>query len=197
MKRLLLSLAPLALLAACGQLSASAPDRDPGTVYAVPRAQVQAALMRAELPPLVFGDHPPRMQAQLVDDSHVAFVLKKSGAEVMRYIVTLAPAENDGTLVSVDMTGPETGQFGNVRARLDQNPTVRRLYVLAMHEQIASDLERRPYDITRLYPAMAAATAANMPSIMAQFDRAAEEDRRRSRENIDKAYRDEARGKSY
>ena len=197
MKRLLLSLAPLALLAGCGQLSASGPEHDPGTVYAIPRARVQTVLMRTGLPPLVFGDYPPRMQAQVIEDFHIAFVLTKSGAEVMRYIVTLEPAENDGTRVRVDMVGVESGRFGNVQERLAQNPTVKNLYLLAMREEIAADLERRPYDVHKLYPAMAAATAANMPSIMAQFDRAVEADHRRSRENIEKAYRDEARGKSY
>jgi hypothetical protein len=197
MKRLLLTLAPLALLAACGQLSASEPEHDPGAVYAVPMAQVQAALMRTDLPPLVFGDHPPRMQAQVLDDTHIAFPLTKSGAEVMRYIVTLEPAENDGTRVSVDLTGPESGRFGNVRERLAGNPSVRHLYLVAMREQIASDLERRPYDASKLYAATVAATSANIPMIMEQFDRAAEEDHRRARENIDKAYRDEAREKAY
>ena len=197
MKRLLLSLAPLALLAACAQVSASEPERDPGTVYTMPRAQVQAVLMQTDLPPLVFGDHPPRMQAQVLDDSHIAFILRKDGAELMRYIVTLGPAENDGTRVVVDLVGVESGRFGNVQERLTSNPTVKRLYLLAMREEIAADLERRPFDVGKLYPAMAAATAANIPTIMEQFDRAAEADHRRSRENIEKAYRDEARGKAY
>jgi hypothetical protein len=197
MRGILLLLAPLALLTACGQLSASEPAVDPGTVYAVPLPQAHAVLKRAELPPMVFGDDPPTMQAQIVDDQHLLYIVKKDGSEIMRYTVTLSPAEAGATRVAVELTGAENSRFGNIRQRLEQNPTVKHLYLVAMREEIASDLEQRNFDMTKLYGATAAATAANMDSIMDRFDRAAEEDRRRSRENMEKAYRDEARGRAY
>jgi hypothetical protein len=66
-----------------------------------------------------------------------------------------------------------------------------------MNERIASALERRPFEMSRIYPVMGVATLANINAIMAQFDRASEQYKRSSRANIEKAYRDEARGVDY
>lgn len=66
-----------------------------------------------------------------------------------------------------------------------------------MEERIASAFERRPFNQASILPAAAAATAANIGRISADMDRIAEADHRRERENIERAYREEAAGLSH
>ena len=63
-----------------------------------------------------------------------------------------------------------------------------------MHEQVASTLEARPFDLTRTYPQMQKAIRANIGNIAASAEAAAQADQKRSRENIERAYAREAAG---
>ena len=59
---------------------------------------------------------------------------------------------------------------------------------------VAAALEKRPYDILKVMPAVAAATFANIGAISGQMDAAAEEFRKRDQENIERAYAEEGQG---
>jgi hypothetical protein len=198
--RLALLAGTLASLSGCWQQQvASLIDQqlqDP-VIYAMPAEAVRQRLMLTQLPPMVFGDDPPSLTVETQVPAKVTWIVRKSGAEVMRYVAQLGPSEEGGTRIDLSLIGAAAGRFGNVEQKLAQNPTVRSMYLVAMRERIASDLEGREFDLTKVYPALTQATFANMGSIMERFDRAAEGDRRRSRENIDKAYRDEAAGRPY
>jgi len=63
-----------------------------------------------------------------------------------------------------------------------------------LEEQVAAALERRQFEMARVYPAMGMAAAANFGAIMTQFEKASQQNKRRSRANIEKAYREEAAG---
>ena len=184
----LVALAPLAL-AACAFAQ--------GRVYDVPIDEARRVLASTGLPPLVFGSEVPTLEVQTQSPSQVVWILRRHGAELMRYVADLEAAGEGSTRVTLSIAGPTSGRFGNVDQRLAENNTLRSLYLTAMEERVASALERRPFEVASLYPAMAAATAANIGSITARMDRAAEANRRESRENIEKAYRDEAAGRPY
>ena len=67
-----------------------------------------------------------------------------------------------GTRVALDVVGSTSGKFGNVEARLDKAREIRSLYLASMTEAVDSTLDGRAYDITRTYPALMAATTANL-----------------------------------
>lgn len=182
----LLGLAPLALIAGRAQV------RD--GVYAVPIGEARQVLARTGLPPLVFGSNEPDVTVQADGPSRIVWILHKDGAEVMRYVALLSPDGETSTRISLDLVGATQGRFRNTGARLAQNGAIRNLYLVAMEERIASALERRPFDQTKIMPATMAAAAANIGRISADMDRIAEADRRRERENIERAYREEAAG---
>ena len=78
--------------------------------------------------------------------------------------------------------------------RLKDHREITNLYLTAMNEQVASRLEGRPFDMSKTYGALAAATAANIGNISRQMDAAADADHKREEANIRKAYAEEGRG---
>jgi hypothetical protein len=182
----LLGLAPLALIAGRAQTH--------GSVYAVPIAKARQVLARTGLPPLVFGSSPPQVAIRTEGPSRIVWILHGEGAEMMRYVAELSPDGDTSTRISLDLIGATEGRFRNAGERLSQNGTIRHLYLVAMEERIASALEGRPFDTAAILPATVAATAANIGALSANLDRAAEADQRRERENIERAYREEAAG---
>ena len=68
------------------------------------------------------------------------------------------------------------------------------MYLVAINERIASALERRPFEMARVYPTLGVATVANISSISASADAAAAASEKMDRETMQKAYRDEAAG---
>ena len=190
-----LALALLVPLAGCGMGFGSIMGQQQAqseAVYAVAIEDARRILPMTGQPPLVFGSIPPRFH--LVEQSPNRFVwaVSQNGVEMMRFTADLSPAGGGSTRVGLNLVGT-----GNVEARLEEKPSVRRLYLAAMQEQIAADLESRPFEMSAIYHEMTAATVANIGEISGRMDRAAAEYRRRDREAIEKAYRDEAAGRSY
>ena len=182
----LLGLAPLALIAGCA--------RTAGSVYAVPIGEARKVLEGTGLPPLVFGSDEPEVAVQAEGPSRIVWILHEDGAEMMRYVASLSPDGDASTRISLDLVGATQGRFGKTGERLAQNEAIRHLYLVAMEEEIASALERRPFDRTAILPATAAAAAANIGRISGDIDRIAAADQRRERANIERAYREEAAG---
>jgi hypothetical protein len=182
----LLGLAPLALIAGRAQIR--------GSVYAVPIGEARQVLAQTGLPPLVFGSNEPEVAVRAEGPSRIVWILHKDGAEMMRYVALLSPDGETSTRISLDLVGATEGPFRLTGERLAQNGAIRHLYLVAMEERIASALERRPFDRTKILPATVAATAANIGRISEDIDRIAEADQRRERENIERAYREEAAG---
>ena len=182
----LLGLAPLALIAGRAQTG--------GSVYAVPIGEARKVLARTGLPPLVFGSDEPDVAVRAEGPSRIVWILHEDGAEMMRYVALLSPDGETSTRISLDLVGATEGPFRQTGERLAQNGAIRNLYLVAMEERIASALERRPFNTATIMPATMAAAAANIGRISEDMDRIAEADRRRQRENIEKAYREEAAG---
>jgi hypothetical protein len=188
----LVGLAPLALIAGRAQI------RD--SVYAVPIGEARQVLAKTGLPPLVFGSDEPDVAVRtegavgVEGAGRIVWILHEDGAEMMRFVALLSPDGETSTRISLDLVGATQGPFRNTGERLAQNGAIRHLYLVAMEERIASALERRPFDEAKILPATAAAAAANIGRISADMDRIAEADQRRERENIERAYREEAAG---
>ena len=161
-----------------------------GTVYRVPIAQARQELTKADLPPLVFGSQPLDVQVRGSIDSQIAWIVRRDGEELFRYIAELT-AEGDGaTRVKVKLEGAQ-GRTENYAQRLAKHPQIRDMYLIAMEERVAATLERRPFEMTRIYPAMSAAAVANMGNLQSSVDQAAAASAQLARKNIEKAYREE------
>lgn len=186
MHRHVIAAAVLVLAAACTQES--------GTVYQLPIAEARSILVKTGFPPLVFGSQTPDWQVSGGANSDVVWIARRGGAEIFRYIASLKAEGQSATRVSVELKGTTTGPAGNTAQKLADNPAIKNLYVVAITERIASALERRPFEMAKIYPALAAASIANMGSIRASADQAAEASNRLGSDNIKRAYRNEAAG---
>lgn len=186
MRRPILALTALVLAAGCTQ--------DRGTVYQVPPAQARQVLMATDLPPFVFGTETPPHEVRADGPSEIVWIVRRGDVEVFRYVAHLAEARDGATRVKVELKGAEGGPAGDVAQKLKDKPAIRTLYLTAMRERVASALEGRPFQMSRLYPAMTVATAENMGAIRASVDQAATDSERMERKNIEKAYREEAAG---
>jgi hypothetical protein len=160
-------------------------------------SEAKRILAQTDIPPIVFGTVAPASRTTTDGASDVVWIVSKKGAEIFRFVATLSDAGHGTTRVQLKIKGVTSGPSGNIEQRFSDYATIKKLYLTAMNERIASALEHRPFDIARIYPALGIATLANMSAIMAQFDRASEQYKRSSRANIEKAYRDEARGIDY
>ncbi|WP_157087981.1 hypothetical protein [Bradyrhizobium jicamae] len=160
-----------------------------GTVYRVPIAQARQDLTKADLPPFVFGSQPLDVQVRGSIDSQIAWIVRRNGEELFRYIAQLKAEGDAATRVKVKLEGA-----GKYAQKLSDKPEIRDMYLIAMEEQVAATLERRPFEMTRIYPAMSAATVANMGALRSSVDQAAAASEQAARKNIEKAYRDEAAG---
>lgn len=183
---ILLALAPAALVGAC--------TPDYGGVYPLGIDDVRSRLLQTGPPRFLFGHNDVDIAARRESDTRIVWIVRHRHSELMRYVAELAAVDPKSTRVTLSLVGATEGRFGNVEERLAHNPSVRNLHLAAMQERVASRIERRQFRMARIYPAMGAAAAANIGAISGQMEEAGKAMQRRDRENIEKAYRDEARG---
>lgn len=192
--------------------------------YSLPIAEVHETLSRTPLPPVVFGSEmdsgapqftsvfPTNMKVEMLpepgeedgmprnfdidaaDPTRVVWTVKKDGNPVMRLSANLTASGANVTRVTVDLTAPEGDAGGEIAERIAKYSTIKNMYVTAMKEQIAASLEGRDFNLSSVYPAMMAATAANMSELTANLQRGIEADQQRQEDNIARAYEREANG---
>lgn len=179
-------------LIAASMLFIAGCDQQPGAVYPQRIDEARRALIGTELSPMMFGNLPSLSSGRADGASDVVWIVKAGNTEAFRFIAKLHDAGENATRVQVQIKGVTSGPLGNVEQRMAERSTIRNYYLAAMKEQVAAALERRPYDMVRVYAALGVAIVANMPAIIAQFDRAAEQHERKVRANIERAYRNEA-----
>ena len=129
------------------------------------------------------------------DPNRIVWTYSKDGVEALYFSATIEPVDETSTRIVVDLTGPSQGAFGDMDKKISQNSTIKNLYVTAMREQIAAVLEHRDFNLTSVYPAMFAATAANAPDLMNRINRGIEADHKRIENNIARAYEREGQGR--
>lgn len=162
-RTILFALLPAILVAACSQ--------DSRPVYPVALDRARQILLKTDLPP-VFGSHALDVEIRTYKPSEVTWIVRKNSSEMMRYIATLSEAGQGRTRVGLELKGAKGGPAGDVEQRFAENPSVRNLYLVAMGEQIASAIEGRSLDMTKIYPALGTAALANMGNLRKSLDEA-------------------------
>lgn len=162
--------------------------------YAIKMTEARRLLLGVCLPPGVFGSNPPDCEARSLGGDKVGWIAKLGGGEIFRYVATLSDAGDDNTRVGLELVGATQSPSGNIAKSLEEKPAIRELYLIAMRERIASTLERRAYNYAQIMPATVTATASNISNLNASVDAAAAASARLGRENIERAYRNEAMG---
>ena len=132
--------------------------REGAEVFDLPVAQAHDLLKSAALPDYVLGDEPKTFDVDSSDPGKIVWIVKERGKEAMRFAALLSPVGADSTRVSVEVSGPTSGPFGDVQSRLSEYPTIHHLYVMAMKERVAATLEGRDFSMIGLIPAATVAT---------------------------------------
>lgn len=183
-----LALTLASLLASCGLI-------DSGTTYPVSARDAHKVLTAIEPPYFLFGGSAVGGRPQQIDNGKLRWTLRHADANGA--IAFIAAIEDQGEQQSKVTVTVEPGDGPNrekVAKALEENASIVALYKAAMVEQIDAALEKRSFDFGAIQGQLARATIAAMPQISADMDRAAEASRKRSSENMDRAYREEARG---
>jgi hypothetical protein len=140
------------------------PER--GQVFGRPAAEVRGTLEGLGLPPHVFGSVPKKVKVLTPSrETMVWSIAEYENEEMMRYVVTVAAEGASATRVTVDVTGPTKGPFGDVAARMARNRAVRNLYVIAMKEQIAAALELRSFQTVKIVLPTVIAVLVNLTAL--------------------------------
>ena len=135
--------------------------REGADLYKVPVAQAHELLKSAGLPDYVLGE-PKKFDVDSSDPRKIVWIVKDGGQEAMRFAALLSPVDADSTQVSVEISGPTSGPFGDVQSRLSEYPTIRHLYVMATRERVAATLEGREFSVVTLIPAATIATLSRV-----------------------------------
>lgn len=132
--------------------------REGAEVFDLPVAQAHDLLKSAALPDYVLGDEPKTFDVDSSDPGKIVWIVKERGKEAMRFAALLSPVDAGSTRISVEVSGPTSGPFGDVQSRLSEYPTIHHLYVMAMKERVAATLEGRDFSMIGLIPAATVAT---------------------------------------
>jgi hypothetical protein len=194
MRQLRLAWALGLLLVAVVWLGQSAWKRYAGQVFDVPVGEAHGILEQTGLPPEVLGSEEHDFEVQAKDPARIVWIVKMDGMEAMRFIADLSTAGEKSTRVYVDVAGPASGPMSYVASRLAEYRTIKNLYVTAMEEQVAAALQHREFNLTAVYPAMMVAMLANFGQLNDMDESDSEATRKRARDNLAKAYADEAAG---
>ncbi|MEO7410287.1 MAG: hypothetical protein ABIU10_03065 [Sphingomicrobium sp.] len=136
---------------------------DPGELYQRPQAEVHELLRTVDVPLYMFGTTTDTQA--IIDGSDPARMVWKITADdysLMKFTATLIPDGESKTRVVVDVEGSREGKWGDIEARLQKVKEIRALYLASMTEAVDSTLDGRAYDMTATYPALMAATTANI-----------------------------------
>jgi hypothetical protein len=162
-RTILFALLPAILLAACS---------DGGAVYPVKVERARQILSKTGVAP-IFGSNATGVDIQTYKPTEVTWIVSSNGSELMRYVATLSEAGEGRTRIGLTLKGYKGGPTGDVEKRFVDNPSIRNLYLVAMEERIASALQGRALDMSKVYPALGGAMVANMNNIRRSADEAA------------------------
>lgn len=188
MRRVTLTLLAAASLSACGL-------GEKGEVYPIRGSELRAKLASIEPPFGVFGSQAIDWRVIRQGDGSVIWAIQdKDGLELLRFRASTSDEGPTETRVAIEVEPPQGRFHDQVANGMASHQSTVALYRAAMTEQVDAELENREFDLARISGAMGVAVVANMSEIGANFDKMAEDDRRRSRENIDRAYAEERSG---
>ena len=176
------------LLAAC---AARAPE---GKVYPRAAADVRAALLATARPVPLESTRLTAVQAREMPDGAIELALAdEQGRPQLRFLAAVADLGNAKTRVAVAYAGADAALEKGMAA----HPEIEAVYLKTVREQVDAELEGRPFNNFAIAPEVARAFASNAGAISQRMQAAGDAYRRQDRENIEKAYAEEARGERY
>ena len=128
------------LLSGCGAASL-------GQTFDITAAEAKQILKRTEVPYDVLGNND--LRSHVIEKSPTSLVWKVTleGAEYLQFTADLSSADPASTQVVVSVKGPASGRYAKMEKALNDNVTVKNLYLAAMEEEIAAALEKRDFDM--------------------------------------------------
>jgi hypothetical protein len=130
-----------------------------GEVYDRSLDEAHTVLKATEVPLHYFGPNSDTdFSVSAPDPNTIVWNVTSDGAHVLTYRAVLAPEGDHRTRVTLTMEGSTAGKFNKVAGQMEKYPAIRNLYVATMTEATDSALEARPFDTTRFYPQIAAAS---------------------------------------
>ena len=132
-----------------------------GEVYQRPPTEIRDLLRTVEVPLYMFGSADTESSVDGSNPAKIAWKITADERPLMTFTATLQTEGDSKTRVTVDVEGARSGKYGDVQARLEKAKEIRALYLVSMTEAVDSTLDGRAYDITRTYPALLTAGAAN------------------------------------
>lgn len=190
MPRALFMLAVAALVAACGLLPS-------GKSYPLAIRDVRQTLLAMQPPMEFFPAQAAGARVQRDSDTRISWLLvDRQGGGLLTFVADLEEEGPAETRINVSILPPAGARHDQVAKGLEENPSAADFFRSAMAEQIASRLEKRDFDMAAIQGKMMMAAIATMPKMQENLDKAVEKEQARNRDNIDKAYREEAEGRS-
>lgn len=188
MPRALFMLVLAALLAACGLLPS-------GKSYPLAIREVRQTLLATKPPMEFFPAQAVGARVQRDSDTRISWLLvDRQGSGLLTFVADLEEEGPAETRINVSVQPPAGTRHDQVAKGLEENPSAADFFRSAMAEQIASRLEKRDFDMAAIQGKMMMAAIATMPKMQENLDKAVEKEQARNRDNIDKAYREEAQG---
>lgn len=129
-----------------------------GQVFDKPAAEVRNCLQGLGLPPHVFGSVPKNLTVLTSSPQTMVWSITERENEQLRYVVTLDAEGAEATRVTVDVAGPNEAAIAGNRA-------IRKLYIVAMKEQIAAALEQRDFQTLKIVLPSVIAVLVNLPRL--------------------------------
>jgi hypothetical protein len=151
------------LLSGCGVTSQ-------GQNFDLPASEAKQILLQTEVPYDVLGSPDLRAYAVAEGRDTVVWRVLLQDAEYMRFAATITSSNPASTHVVVSVSGPPSGRYAAMGQALNENASVKNLYLAAMQEEVAAALEKRDFNIIKVSPQLLAAIAANMGSISVPGD---------------------------
>jgi hypothetical protein len=162
-KNFLLAVSAVLTLSACGAWS-------PGQSFDIPASEAKKILLQTEVPYDVLGNS--NLRANVIEKGPTTLVWKVmlDDSEFMQFTAEVTPNNHTSTQVVISVNGPTAGKYAGLEKALNDNITVKNLYLAAMQEEVAAALEKRDFDILKISPQLMAATGANLGAIADRFD---------------------------
>jgi len=130
-----------------------------GEVYDRSLDETRTVLKSTDVPLHYFGSSADTdFSVSQPDPNTIVWKVTAEGSHILTYSAVLEAEDDHHTRVTLAMEGTTSGKYGDVAARMKKYPAISSLYVATMTEATDSALEARPFDTTRFYPQIAAAS---------------------------------------
>lgn len=155
------------MAAACGQS---------GKVYPLTLEDTRALLTASsELDILVMPGKILELNSTESNDTLLVWDVRDGGEPLIRFKAALSPENALSTRVALSLEAGPSAKQNEIQQRLNDKPTIPKLYLAAMEEAVGAKIERRGFNYTAISSQTMAATTANIGDIHRQMDKGMEE----------------------